>query len=77
MDQSRPTSEALVQYLNAAGGSERFECWDDKGAPDAGAAERLAHDLRGRLGPNRAAIERSGHRVTVNLIRRRRPAAVA
>jgi hypothetical protein len=63
--------EALVGYLTACGGSDRFEFYDPAGEPDPVAARTLAESMRAKLGASLdviASVHQSGNRVTVTLL---------
>lgn len=66
-----PAIEALVGYLQASKGVDRYEFYDSAGEPDPVQARTCAERLRGRLGPHLgvvARVEQSGNRVTMTLI---------
>ena len=63
--------EALIGYLTACGGSDRFEFHDAAGEPDPVAARVLAESIRAKLGANLdviASVHQTGNRVTVTLL---------
>ena len=63
--------ERLIAYLNACGGTDRFESFDTHGDPDPMAARATAERLRAQLGPNLdviASVEQSANRVIVTLL---------
>lgn len=66
-----PELERLIAYLNACGGTDRFESYDTNGQPDPVAARVTAERLRAQLGVNLdviASVEQSANRVTVTLL---------
>lgn len=66
-----PALEALVGYLHASGGVDRYEFRDDAGEPDPVQARTCAERLRSQLGPHLgvvARVEQSGNRVTMTLV---------
>jgi hypothetical protein len=63
-----PALEALIGYLDACGGQDRFELYDAAGEPDPIAARGVAEGLRKTLGSNLdvlASVAQTGNRVLV------------
>ncbi len=63
--------EGLISYLNACGGTDRFESFDANGDPDPIAARATAERMRALLGANLdviASVEQSANRVIVTLL---------
>jgi hypothetical protein len=60
--------DALIGYLAACGGCDRFEFHDTQGAPDPSAARGFAEKLRAKLGDSVGisfTVEQVANRVTV------------
>ena len=71
MHASSPQLEGLITYLNACGGTDRFESFDTNGDPDPVAARATAERMRALLGVNLdiiASVGQSANRVTVTLL---------
>jgi len=65
------TLERLMQYLNACGGSDRFEFFDPSGEPDPLRARDFAEELReqfqGHLG-HELEVQQNANRVMVRMV---------